>query len=212
MNSRSTANRRRSQRRVPRTPSRELALNTASRPIPPPRDPIFRVTRILDNGVLQSSTVADVFPTYNFALQYLTAYSEFTALFDQYRIEYVESTFWPTVTSIDAQGAWINSFLLTAVDYDDGNSYSNVNEGLQVATATITPLTKMVTRKFSPRCALAAYSGTFTSYAQASVMQWIDCGSPGVQHYGLKVAVPLTGAQQSWRVMHKYHLAFRRVR
>lgn len=167
---------------------------------------------MLDNGILNSSLVSDIFPSYNFALSYLTSYSEFTALFDQYRIERIETTFFPTVTEIGAASTWVNSYLLTAIDYDDANTYSSVNDALQVATASITPITKQVTRTFVPRVALAAYSGTFTSYAQAPPMQWIDCASPGVQHYGLKTAIPLTGLQQSWRVMHRYHLAFRRVR
>jgi len=167
---------------------------------------------MLDNGILTSSTIGDIFPAYNYALQYLTSYSEFTALFDQYRIEGIETTFIPTVTEIGAQSTWTNSFLLTAIDYDDANTYPTLNDALQVATASITPLTKSVTRKFVPRVALAAYSGTFASYAQAPPMQWIDCASPGVQHYGLKTAIPATGLVQSWRVMHRYHLAFRRVR
>lgn len=194
-------------------PVRRIApFNTSQRPIPPPRDPVFAVTRMLDNGILTSSTVADIFPAYNYALQYLTSYSEFTALFDQYRIVRVETTFMPTITEISALGTFVNSYLLTAIDYDDSNTYTTVNDALQVATASITPLTKQVVRGFTPRCAIAAYSGTFTSYAQAPTMQWVDCASPGVQHYGLKTAIPLTGSTQTWRVMHRYFLEFRRVR
>jgi len=167
---------------------------------------------MLDNGILTSSTVSDIFPAYNYALQYLTSYSEFTALFDQYRIVRVETTFMPTITEISALGAFVNSYLLTAIDYDDANTYATVNDALQVATASITPVTKSVTRGFTPRVALAAYSGAFTSYAQAPPGQWLDCASPGVQHYGLKTAIPLTGSALTWRVMHRYYLEFRRVR
>lgn len=200
-------------RRAQQAPRRRIAeFNTNQRPTPAPRDPVFRVTRMLDNGILTSNTVADIFPNYNYALQYLTAYSEFTALFDQYRITRIETTFMPTITEISALGSFTNSYLLTAIDYDDSNAYATLNDALQVATASITPLTKPVTRGFSPRLALAAYSGTFTSYAQAPPGQWVDCASPGVQHYGLKCAVPLTGSIQTWRVLHRYFLEFRRVR
>jgi len=175
-------------------------------------DPVFKVTRMLDNGILSSNTVADYFPAYNYALQYLTSYGEFTALFDQYRIVRVETTFMPTITELSAIGAFTNSYLLTAIDYDDANSYGTLNDAIQVATASITPLTKSVTRGFAPRVAIAAYSGAFTSYAQAPAGQWIDCASPGVQHFGLKCAIPLTGSLQTWRVLHRYFLEFRRVR
>jgi len=194
-------------------PRRRIApFNTSQSPAPAPRDPVFRVTRMLDNGVLSSNTVADYFPAYNYALQYLTAYGEFTALFDQYRIVRVETTFMPTITELGSLGTFVNSYLLTAIDYDDANAYSSLNDAIQVATASITPLTKSVTRGFTPRVALAAYSGAFTSYAQAPPGQWIDCASPGVQHYGLKCAIPLTGSLQTWRVLHRYFLEFRRVR
>jgi len=207
MNPTRTTNRRRQPRQ-----RRIAEFNTSQRPTPAPRDPVFAVTRMLDNGILTSNVVADYFPAYNYALQYLTAYSEFTALFDQYRIVRVETTFMPTITSLSALGSFTNSYLLTAIDYDDANAYSSLNDAIQVATASITPLTKSVTRGFAPRVALAAYSGAFTSYAQAPPGQWIDCASPGVQHYGLKCAIPLTGSIQTWRVLHRYFLEFRRVR
>jgi len=46
-------------------------------------------------------------------------------------------------------------------------------------------------RKWRPHIATAAYSGVFTSFKNEP-STWIDVASPGVQHYGLKVAADVT--------------------
>jgi hypothetical protein len=116
--------------------------------------------------------------------------TDFTALFDQYRILEVAFTFTPYATSSTSAsvsttfpgiiGSWI--------DYDDANLPANIQEGQQYDSFQRNTATLPFTRIVKPRSASAAYSGAFTSY-QNVYGQWIDAASPNVQFYGLKTVI-----------------------
>lgn len=122
--------------------------------------------------------------------------SAYTALFDQYRIVAIVITLTPTINmnAIVATSVYMPR-LYTCIDYDDATAPGSVNAIQQYDSCIVSPPFSAITRIIKPCMALAAYSGTFSSYANVSD-QWIDMASPSVQHYGMKYAVePGTSGQ-----------------
>ncbi len=142
-----------------------------------------------DVATIGSSTTTTFAAGYYAALNALPGYTNLVECFDQYRILQVVYNFVP-LGDYAAPGV-----MYTALDYEDANTPTNAAELEQFDTCMISPFSRSIQRVVNPRISVAAYaSGVFTSYATQRAT-WIDSGSPGVQHYGLKVVVPAFGSQ-----------------
>lgn len=110
--------------------------------------------------------------------------SNFTSLFDEYRIDQIEVWLEPAMVISSSAGS---SPFVSAVDLDDANTPANFADvsGRQGAVEGVTGTGHY--HKWKPNVATALYSGTFTSYGNIT-STWVDCASPSVQHYGLKYA------------------------
>lgn len=154
---------------------------------------------------------------YNFTLASVPNYTEFTSLFDQYRIVAIKITFRPRFNVAQVAGSSNDIYpnFVSVIDYDDSNVLSGIADYQQYQTYKITRFDKTHVRFFRPRMALAAYSGAFSSYANQSA-QWIDAASTGVQHYGVKffIEAGVVGQTnlQAWSVEVAYFLEFRQTR
>lgn len=132
------------------------------------------VTHFVGNGV-----------SGNYRLAQLPNYTEFTNLFDQYKIAGVQQKFVYSANSQDPSSTSALPMLGFIHDYDDGTALSSLNDYLQYPNHKVYRMDKPVIKTFfRPKSALAVYSGAFTSYARNN--NWIDVGSPSVEHYGLK--------------------------
>jgi hypothetical protein len=125
--------------------------------------------------------------------------STYAALFDQYRICQVEVWAMPTGTLAPEESALFKS----VVDYDNTTSTATTAFFDSYSNTHTTTLQNGHYRRFTPHIAIAAYAGAFTSYGNRS-LQWIDCNSTGVQHYGVKYYIDTTSAvvpvDLIWRV------------
>lgn len=123
----------------------------------------------------------------------------YAALFDQYRITQVEIWAMPTGSVAPEESALFKS----VVDYDNTTTTATTSFFDSYSNTHTTTLLNGHYRRFSPHIAMAAYGGAFTSYANKS-MQWIDCASTAVQHYGVKYYIDTTTAvvpvDLIWRV------------
>jgi len=150
--------------------------------------------------------------TYQFNL--LDQYTTWGAVFDQYKIDEVETTFRPFAigTSI-AVATVLIPCLYTVIDFDDNTSPTGLAYMRQYNSLSVSE-NETVVRKFQPHVAVAAYSGAFTSYANLA-NQWIDCNSATVVHYGLKWAIDAGAVGQtllqSWNVSTRMRVSFRNV-
>jgi hypothetical protein len=166
--------------------------------------------RSLSIGNIVGSTTGEVDSAIGVTLAGFPDYTDFTNLFDTYRIMQIIVEFNPLF--LDTTATTNYPPIATAIDYDDGNSttYSQLEE---YDSFQICQTGQYFQRVFTPRIALAAYSGSFASYAQPKAGTWIDVASPGVIHYGLKYALPITGAANSvWSVQVHAILQFRESR
>ncbi len=152
----------------------------------PRRQQIITITRTVKKAELFVGNV-ETTGAYAFALSDLPGYTDFTSLFDQYRIAQITARFIPGVSLFGASTTTTDvPDLHTAIDYDDASAPASVDTLRQMSTHQVTPNQQYVERVFTPRFAVAAYSGAFTSYAQSRPGQWIDSNSPSVEHYGIK--------------------------
>jgi len=170
---------------------------------------VYTFERKSSVGSVTPSATLDVFGATNFTLSSLPDSSEFTTLFDQYRIVQVALTFFPLTTGPYA------SPLITVIDYDDSTTPTSIVQLLEYPTSEMTQAGSLVTRTFNPRAATAVYSGAFTSFAQTMPGQWMDVASPSVQYYGLKWGMPATTGGTTtpvYTIYARYILQCRNVR
>ncbi len=159
---------------------------------------IFAITWDVDT--IDSSTTTTYANAYYAALSALPGYINMVECFDQYRILQVVYNFLPLAdpSVLSGQGGLV----YTALDYEDASIPSAASELEQYDTCTIAPFSHRIQRVVNPRISVAAYAvGVFASYATQRGT-WIDCGSPGVQHYGIKVVIPAFGSS-SYRMLLK---------
>jgi len=176
-----------------------------------------RFIRITDDSVISQAANALTFGATAFKLSTLPNSSEFTALFDQFRIDYVEVTLRPqyNMGSLSNQTSMVNAVLYTVIDYDDATAPTAVSDLRQYENCRESNWDETLVRRFQPRLAVATYaSGVFTSFANTRA--WVDCGNPAVEHYGFKWAVSAglfgQGNLQTWTVEYRMALSFRNVR
>ena len=134
--------------------------------------------------VVQGTTPVDLFGALAFSLNQFPDFTEFTSLFDQYRISTIQLEFVPTT------GQNTGSPILTAIDYDDSTPVTSVGALLEYNTLMITSPGQFFQRTFNPKVSVATYQGIATTAYSSMGGIWIDAGYPAVQYYGLKYAAP----------------------
>lgn len=181
--------------------------------------PLFRplgrntvVTRGVFLGNLTSSTVP-TFSSYQFALSDLPNNSEFTNLFDEYRILKVSIMFIPYLISTNTSANNPVPIFAYVVDKDDAGTPSSLNDLLQYPACKVQSVLRRASVKFVPRISAAVYGGPATTSYGSKVM-WLDCSNSGVPHYGLKVHIGSTtaGAVFGHQIYAKYTIGLRGVR
>jgi len=152
---------------------------------------------------------------FSFALSSLRNSTDFTNLFDQYRIDKVDLYF-RLVNNPDAQTSTTvaSSYFPTlwyVKDVDDTTSMTvaDMQEKQGVKRVIMNPQT-LVKISVVPKFQKMVYQTlTNTGYGPAS--GWLDCVDTNVPHYALKTVfnVPATGVDWNVEVQAKYHCSFR---
>lgn len=147
-------------------------------------------------------SVGDVFKTasstpylnaFDFSLQDLPAYSEFTALFDFYKICAVKFIFVPGWTQSEVNvntGAPVSAQInlgaarcFSAIDYNDSSSPSTINEIREYGNCKWSPMVKGHKRYFKPRAMDSSNSYNINKNT------WIDTSLPNKPYYGIKFGI-----------------------
>jgi len=152
---------------------------------------------------------------FNFSLSSLRNSTDFTNLFDQYRIDKVDLYF-RLVNNPDAQTSTTvaSSYFPTlwyVKDVDDVTSMTvaDMQEKQGVKRVIMNPQT-LVKISVVPKFQKMVYQTlTNTGYGPAS--GWLDCIDTNVPHYALKTVfnVPATGVDWNVEVQAKYHCSFK---
>jgi len=177
-------------------------------PFPPPgsfnEQPHNFVDSLQNLAFFTTSTVSNTFAGTFFALSSMNDASEYAAVFDQYRIMAVELTIMPSTMVTTG----LTGHLLSAVDYDDVATITPALNA-QKSTVVISNLQDTIVRSFTPKIALAAYSGAFTAYSVGPAQTWINTASTTVQHYGHKLTANPTTTAISYDLYTRVWFQFR---
>lgn len=178
---------------------------------------VYHFKRIVDGATLiYQAAGSTTLGAFNFQLAGVDNYTDFTNLFDQYRIDYIVVRFRPqfNMASFASFSSTTIPTLYTVIDMDDSNTPASLAELRQYQTLRESKFDRTISRTLQPRCASALYSGAFTSYS--TVRPWVDCASSAVQWYGVKFGITAgqvgQTALQAWSIEVEYFFSFKFVR
>jgi len=122
-----------------------------------------------------------------FQLSDLPNYTEFTNLFDKYRITGVKLTFIPTQNTSYVGNTGSPLPLLGFVyDTDDGTLLTNRTDYYQYKNFKIHRLGGIISKWVRPRTASSVYAGIASTAYRTNGNVWIDCDNAGAEYYGCK--------------------------
>jgi len=192
-----------------------LLYNSTGRPqrwVVPANNAVFRFVQSYETSAFASSSATVTTYTASiFTVNFLDQITSLTGVFDQYKIEMVEVWLTPRCSVvIDNATANMGTFH-TVIDYDDNNLLTTIGQALDYTNVVVSSGSAGHYRRFVPHIAVAAYSGTFTSFANETA-PWIDAASPSVAHYGMKTAWTVTDIVYSYDLQVRLHSAWRNIR
>jgi hypothetical protein len=155
-----------------------------------------------------------------FNLYDLAQVANWTALFDQYRIDKVEVKFQSQGTNVDLHTYVTlnaeNPAIWMVLDFDDNTTPTSLAQILEYDNVEVTESGSGFFATVYPSLTPSVYSaGAFSGYAVERA-GWIDCANTAVPHYGLKGVIealyPASTGNYSWTIEAKYFFSFRNVR
>jgi hypothetical protein len=154
----------------------------------PQRQQVCTFRRSYSLATLAANT-GDTLYSFYFTIGNTPGATDFTNLFDQYRIMEAVVTFVPYVNTVPSGTANSPGIIGTWIDYDDANLPANLQEGQQYESYQRNQCTVPFVRVIRPRSAVATYGGsTFNGYGNVYGM-WQDSANTAVQYYGLKLCI-----------------------
>lgn len=161
--------------------------------------------------------LAQQFGALTFQLDDLPNYTEFTNLFDDYRINAVSLKFIPNRNSSDFAGGvappGISNFY-TVFDYNDATVPGAVNDLMQYPNLKITQSSRMLTRTLRPASLDVVSAGGTTASVNPKWKQWLSTASPDVNHYGLKYCLDAFSAANAvtYQVYATFYISCKSVK
>lgn len=157
----------------------------------------------------------DYFGASSFSLINLPDQTDFTSLYDQYKILKVKWTLLPKGNSMDiGNGVTVGQMgrVFTVLDYDDSSAPSSFNQMCQYQNMRKTSTAASHTRTIVPKYLREVSTGLGTT-ANEPATGWIDCTNNSVLHRGIKIGIqaPPNGSNV-YDLLLTYTLAFKNVR
>jgi len=150
---------------------------------------------------------------YNFSLQDLPNYTEFTNLYDMYKINAVKLTMLPQMTQNVSLGTInnpiANARVFSVIDYNDSVALSTPDQAREYQSCKVTTILRTHKRYLKPK--IQDDGKVYTPGRP-----WINCSSPAIDYYGVKfVAEPMfstTSFDFTYIVEAVYYLSFKNVK
>lgn len=161
--------------------------------------PIYKFSRTLEREGTYDVVCDGINPSLNgfqFSLDSLPGYTDFTNLFDMYRIAKIEIEWSPEYTELTDAALVSNAVNVrfnSAVDITD-NSAISVDDLLQYQNLKTTMITQVHKQQWTP---------AFLMSGLVPCSCWLPTSSPSERHFGIKVSVPPTGVAMTFRARVK---------
>lgn len=150
-----------------------------------------------------------------FTLADLPDFTDFTALYDQYKITGIKIAWLPRGNSSDVQTQGAISRFFSVIDRDDDATPSGIDQLTQYESCKMTSSTQIHSRYFRPSIRTEVPTAIGGTGYTISGPKWIDVTNTNVKHYGLKIAAqgPLTGTGSIYYdAQLTMYVAFKNVR
>jgi len=173
---------------------------------------VYKFKRSTFNEAVYNVSAANVAAGVGFNLNLVPNASEFTTLFDQYRIDKIVWTLMPRGNSAEQGTNNLNTKVFTVIDYDDETAPANLNVLMQYPNVKCTTLAQNHRRTLVPKFATQQFiSAVATGYGART--GWLDCDNSNIPHYGLKLWIqnPISGSQII-DIKTDFYLSFKGVR
>jgi hypothetical protein len=169
--------------------------------VQPSYKPVVHFTRKVD-GIydIPCNGIAPSIGAFEFRLDALPDYADFTNLFQAYRIVKVKVEWKPEYTELTDAALVSNAVNVnfnSAIDPTNGASPVNVAEVTQYQSCRSTGITKQHTRSLKPSILM----GGITPCNCA-----ISTQSPSERHYSIKYGIPPTGVAMTFRSVATYFI------
>ncbi|AUM61688.1 capsid [uncultured virus] len=171
------------------------------------RKQTYFYTRYADYGDVYCDGLNPTNGGYSFSLEDLPNYTEFTALYDMYKINAVKITFIPKVTvststtSINNPDNYARFF--SVIDYNSATA-STTDQLRQYQTARFTRLLRTHKRYI--------YKPKLLTSISTSTTQWLSTSTANANYFGLIYSIEPTTATMTFGVEAKFYLSFRNVK
>lgn len=207
----------------PRTTRRRPRRRVRRRMAAPRRSPSAGIVSVKRTMIESFYTLTNAWAgaQWTFRLDKLPDYTEFNALFGEYRIMAVKMMFIPLLDNIEATAQLAATNYITTprlygfVDKDGQPPYTSENAVLQHSKLKIIRSPLKPFSIYCPRPGVSEGLQTTASVAYSGVKtgQWISCDSPSVNHYGIVTGgvIPFTGGSKalSYNVIVTYYMQFK---
>ena len=164
--------------------------------------PVYKFIRVVEGTYdLSTDGINPTFAGLAFSLDSLPQYTDFTNLFDMYRITKVEIDWLPEYTELTDAALVSNAVNVrfnSAVDLADDAAPSSVDEILQYQQLVSTGITRPHARSWKPTINM--------SETNIPCYCWVPTSEAGRKHHALKVAIPPTGVAMTFRSRVKYYV------
>lgn len=176
----------------------------------------FKRTNVLSSITTSITSGVNTHQSFSFKFSDLPNYAEFTALFDQYRMNKFVIKLVPTITGAEptsAGAAYSLPNVWSVVDYDDAvDAGNNLISLLQYPNCKMTRGHQIHTRIWKPSVLLDAYTGA-TEGNTIKFKQWLNMADVAIPHYGLKIWIDqCLGAVMEYRVFFTAYFSCKGVR
>lgn len=175
---------------------------------------IYLFKRTSNYGTLFINNITDTLDGYQFRLDQVPNFTEFTALYDQFKINAVKLTFYPQVTENISLGT-INNPVASArfyscLDFNDSAPPTTIDEVREYQSCKRTPILKPHKRYLKPRI---MDRGQIYNPGRP----WLSCDTARSEpHYGVKIGVEnmssTTTSTMEYTIECKFYLSFRNVK
>lgn len=182
-----------------------------ARKIPRFGSPVTLIRHRYITTITADSTIA-TYGSFQFTLGDLPNSTEFTNLYDEYKIQKVVLTFIP--------GRNINTFstnqlfgqIAYVVDHDDAAVPTSSSTLFQYPSCKIKSVRSQFSVTINPKLASSVYNGLTDAYSARS--QYVDCAYADVPHYGFKYYMSPSGVSStiSYDIYARYYVSFKGVR
>lgn len=163
--------------------------------------------QIRATALLTQSTTLNTYGASQFTLSQLTEVASWTALFDQYRILEIEVMLQFPMSENTGMGADEGRYV-SVIDVDDASTPTDLDILCAYSTAVESTATQPHYHRWAPGVPVDLYTGAFGGFGNVT-SPWIDCGSTGVLHYGLKFGSSPGAGSGVLRMTYKFHVEFR---